>query len=153
MKSLAAIAAQAAALLALASGAGALVKAFHPNAPALYLQEEPLGKNEVTLEIIRGWGAPPLWIDARQREAYGEDHIPGALLINEQEFDELILEAIEPLGQAQVEGRNIVVYCGSHGCKASHKVAEELSARRGLGDQVFVLRRGWKAWIEDRDGR
>lgn len=85
-----------------------------------------------------------LLVDARPRVEYEAEHIPNALLLNEDEWAELlpaVLEAWQP-------GQVIVIYCSDRGCRASESVAKRLQ-EVGLED-MLVLDGGWEAWKEKR---
>jgi hypothetical protein len=74
-------------MLAVAAAWG--THAWHPRAPALYLVQEPLRDDEVSMQAIQErWKGDVLWIDARIQEQFDAGHVPGALLLNEQKFDE-----------------------------------------------------------------
>ncbi len=87
-----------------------------------------------------------IWIDARSAEAYQKDHIPGALLLNEDAWDELI----QPVLLAWNPGRPIVVYCSSLQCQTSREVAKRLRETTGV-EPLFVLKGGWEAWLKAQD--
>jgi rhodanese-related sulfurtransferase len=140
---------QSALLVALAAIAAAAAKAWHPYAPSLYLQNEPLAQNEIKLEEALTWDPPPLWVDARQPDKFAAGHIPGAIHIYPQEMDNGVFENIEALQDAQINEQRIVVYCGSHACKASKQVADSLRQKIGL-ETVYFLRSGWDAWVENQ---
>ena len=133
---------QAVLLTVLAAVCAVLTYAFHPGAPALYLRNEPLAQQEVTAERIEAeWSGEVLWIDARPRAEYEEAHIPGALLLNEEEWNDLLWEHQDALFAAE---KPIVVYCGARSCKASKKVVERLRESTPL-EEVYFLRGGWEA--------
>lgn len=82
----------------------------------------------------------PIWVDARPRDQYDQGHIPGALLLNEDEW-----YAQLPLLLAEFQqDRAVVVYCSSLQCKSSHAVARRLREEADM--EVRVLRGGWEAW-------
>jgi len=115
----------------------------HPKAPALYAVQEPLQNDETSLqEITARWQGSVLWLDARPRDQYEKGHIPGALLLNEQEFDTQLLELLDTL---QTTTKPVILYCGGERCEASRKVREKLLAAVPL-DQCLVLKGGWPAW-------
>ncbi|MEI6560635.1 MAG: rhodanese-like domain-containing protein [Verrucomicrobiota bacterium] len=123
---------QAGALL-LAAGFAAAVAGF-----SIPLRET--GEGEIPLAAALKRLPPPLWIDARPEAEYRNEHIPGALPLNAEGWEQLVprvLEAWEP-------ERTAIVYCASPGAQASREVAERLRDFK-LGP-VFVLQGGWKAW-------
>ena len=62
---------------------------------------------QVDLNTVSGWTPPVLWVDAREAPAYAKEHIPGAVLLNETEWERLLPEFL----QAWQPGRRVVVYC------------------------------------------
>ncbi|MBA3273398.1 MAG: rhodanese-like domain-containing protein [Chthoniobacterales bacterium] len=106
------------------------------NAPAI---EE----DEVTLEQARAWGEIVLWIDARPDSQFAQQHVPNALSLNEDRWDDLL----RPVLETWSPDRHVVVYCSSQSCAASHEVARRLRKEAGLPN-VFVLHGGWEAWLE-----
>tara|TARA_R110002111_G_scaffold41050_6_gene76394 strand:- start:399 stop:743 length:345 start_codon:yes stop_codon:yes gene_type:complete len=97
-----------------------------------------LQQGEVTLATVRAWSADVLWLDARQAEAYESDHYPGALPLNEDEWESLLLPVLE----GWLPGTKIVVYCDDQACRASHDVADRLREETGWED-IHVLHGGW----------
>ncbi len=127
-------------LLLAAALPAALTALFHPKRPVYELVLQP---GEVTLATVLAWeDGSVLWIDARDRTEFEEDHIPGAVLLNEDEWEALFFDFLEhdPLG------RTLVVYCSSRECGSSHRVAERLRLDLGDGIEVHVLHGGWNAW-------
>jgi rhodanese-related sulfurtransferase len=134
---------QAAVIVLAAILAAAGTHFLHPKAPAWYVAEEPLQEDEVTMALIHErWQGEALWVDARPRKDYESGHVPGALLLNEQEADQLLFDHFEKL---QDNKQPIVVYCGSEACQASRKIAEYLRERLP-GTEIWVLKGGWNAW-------
>lgn len=105
-----------------------------------------LGPGEVNLEMVRARDGGVLWVDARSGAEFAEDHIPGAVLLNEDRFDERLPGLLEAWdGEAA-----FVVYCDSRRCGASAEVARRLREDLGL-PEVYVLKEGWRGWVEARD--
>ena len=121
------------------AGATAL---FHPKRPAW--SEERLGEWEMTLSDVANWKDKPLWVDARSKASFEKDHIPGAVPLNEDQWDELLPGVLGAWKQDQ----SIVVYCDSAQCESSNAVARRLR-EAGLGP-VFVLKGGWAAWQAEK---
>ncbi|HCN30989.1 MAG TPA: hypothetical protein DIT64_20200 [Verrucomicrobiales bacterium] len=123
--------------------AAAATHLLHPRAPALYLQDSLLREHEITLQQIEErWQNKVLWLDARPDEQYQEDHIPGALQLNEQKFDEHLLALLDTL---QTTDMPVIIYCGGEKCEASHRVREKLTPLVPL-DTCLILKGGWPAW-------
>ena len=119
-----------------------LTAVFHPKRPVYEVVLQP---GEVTLSTVLSWDQDSLlWIDARDRSEFERDRVPGAVLLNEDEWEALFFDLLEhdPLD------RVMVVYCGSRECAASQRVAERL--RRDLGEEieVHVLHGGWNSWTD-----
>ena len=140
---------QALLLILLASAAGAAAFWLHPGAPALYLTEEPLQPDEVTLnDISRRWNGDVIWLDARPNGQFTAAHIPEARLLNEQHFDEQLLEMLDIL---QTTTKPIVIYCGGQKCEASRHVREKLLSMVPIEhEKCFVLKGGFPAWQAER---
>ena len=116
----------------------------HPRAPALYLMLEPLRSDEVGLkEINERWKGDVVWLDARPRDQFNLAHVPGARLLNEQDFDNQLLEMLDIL---QTTTKPVILYCGGQKCEASRHVREKLLTMVPL-ENCFVLKGGWPAWL------
>ena len=134
-------------LLALAVVAGALVYRFHPNRPELYLTHEAAGPDEITVAQAKARAAagPVLWLDARHEPEFKAGHIPGALLLNEYDWENLLIAAFPAITEA-AEGTPLVIYCDGQQCAASRAVRDKLR-QTPLGDrELLILRGGWPAW-------
>lgn len=129
-------------ILVLLSGvSGGLNGWLNPRTPSW--NPEELDEGEVSLNIIDSWSGAVLWIDARSAEAYEKEHIPGAVLLNMDRFDELL----PGLFDAWEGNETLVVYCDSRQCGASEAVADRLREDLGM-EEVFVLKGGWESWKE-----
>ena len=82
-----------------------------------------------------------MWIDARPGGDYTAAHVPGALLLNTEEWDSLLPAVLNSWSP----DRKVVVYCSKQTCGASREVARRLREEAGLKN-VFVLTGGWEAW-------
>lgn len=133
---------QIAALLALALVPALVSGAFH----LVYREPEALAENEVRLETVRTWRETVLWVDARSRAKFERDHIPDAVLLNEDEWVRLVgpfLDAWDP-------EKAIVVYCDGGACEASHQVARRIKTELGVENTIWVLKGGWDAWLQHK---
>lgn len=102
-----------------------------------------LVQDEVAVSEVRAWGDKVLWVDARPSAKFEAEHLPGAVSLNEDEWDRLVptfLDAWEP-------EKTVVVYCDGGSCDASHAVARRLREDLKL-ENVHVLKGGMKAWSE-----
>jgi rhodanese-related sulfurtransferase len=86
--------------------------------------------------------AGALFLDARPRDFWRMNRIPGALPLPEDDFDAALAE-VEPELQKTT---NIVVYCSGYGCEASHIVARRLRER---GYPAVILDEGLPAWEDE----
>ena len=93
----------------------------------------------VTVDTLRTWTAP-FSLGGRPIEGgrFDADHMPGAILLNEDSWDSLLPDF---LAQWQ-PGRPVVVYCGPS-CESSRRVALRLRLA-GVSD-IRVLDGGWDA--------
>jgi len=112
---------------------------------ALQLQwhaEVPVKKDEVTIAMVHNnWNDHVLWVDARSRSKYDHEHIPGAVLLNEDEWNSLT----SAFSDAYDPDVPVVVYCDGGSCDASHAIADRLRQEFKL-EKVYVLKGGWSAW-------
>ena len=134
-------------LLALAAGAGALAYRFHPERPELYLTHETAAPGEITVAEAKARMAagPVVWLDARHEPEFRAGHIPGALLLNEYDWENLLIAAFPAITEA-AEGTPVIIYCDGQQCAASRAVREKLQ-QTPLGDrELLILRGGWPAW-------
>lgn len=104
-----------------------------------------VAKDEVTLEQARNWGETVLWVDARASDQFEREHIPNAMLLNEDNWDELLPQMLA----AWSPEKQVVIYCSSQSCAASHEVARRLREDAGLKN-IFVLHGGWEGWLAAR---
>lgn len=104
--------------------------------------EPELTAGEIHTEDARVLDA--LWIDARSESDYQRDHIPEAIRLTEDNWDEGIFLLMEAWLSAP---RPIIVYCGSQSCGTSKRIAEQL--REALPQaEVYSLHGGWDAWVQ-----
>jgi rhodanese-related sulfurtransferase len=115
-----------------------LTAAFHPRRPAW--SEDTLQPGEVKLQTVLAWGSDVLWIDARSLKDYEAEHVPGAILLNLEDWEQLFPRFLDRWRPEE----KIVVYCSSTSCELSHEVAERLKTN-GISP-VYVLKGGWEAW-------
>ena len=97
-------------------------------------------ENEITLSAALA-EANVLWVDARAIDVYEKEHIPEAILLNEDDWDNLIIGFLDNWNPDMT----VVVYCSGAACNASHSVALRLTSDYEIGN-VYVLKDGWNAW-------
>jgi len=96
---------------------------------------------QISLVEATQWKDRVLWVDARSETDFNKGHIPGALLLNEDDWSGLL----PGLVQTWTPDRVIIVYCSSRSCQASEGVAKRLRDEAGFSS-VYVLRGGWETW-------
>ncbi len=129
------------AALALAPGVGGAVYFRHK----ISWRSSILPSELATVDQARAWGGNVIWVDARPDDEFASDHVPGAISLNEDRWNELLPEFLA----AWSPGKRIVVYCSSLSCNASREVARRLRKEAQLPD-VFVLEGGWEAWLKKK---
>jgi rhodanese-related sulfurtransferase len=97
----------------------------------------------VTVDQASAWGDTSIWVDARPDDEFARDHVPGALSLNEDRWNDLLPRLLAVWSP----GKKIVVYCSSLSCNASREVARRLRKEAQL-PKVFVLEGGWEAWLK-----
>lgn len=130
---------QLAALLLLAALPALVWAGVHRHPPAAV---ETIADGEITVSAALALGENVLWVDARTRGQFERGHIPGALLLNEDDWDELS----GPFLDAWETGQVVIVYCDGGGCDASHAVAKRLKEDFQIDNDIKVLKGGWDAW-------
>ena len=128
-------------LILLAAVPALLAGWLHPKRPVWSWTKPAV--TEVTLSDAKRWPAPVLWVDARTEEAYQRQHVPGAILLNEGDWEKQLpgfLAAWQP-------GAQIIVYCDSQACDASQAVALRLQRELKL-NEIHVLQGGWATWLK-----
>jgi len=109
---------------------------------ALQIERRPLDTvPQIDSATVRTWGDRVLWVDARPRREFDADHLEGAVLLNEDEWNALIPEFLN----AWDPDVPIVVYCGGGGCQASKAVAARLRTELQM-ENIHVLKGGLRAW-------
>ncbi len=115
--------------------------------------QAPLPAGRVWLRQAMDWeaaGEAVLWVDARRRDVFEAEALPGAVWLSEDDWSAGYLDFLS----RWEDGVRVVVYCDGAGCEASDAVAERL---RGDGfEAVYVLEGGWdawRAWTRAREGR
>ena len=118
---------------------------------AIYLRnkiswQSPIPVSEmVTLDLARAWGESTIWVDARPDEEFARDHVPGAILLNEDRWDDLI----GPFLAMWAPDKKVIVYCSTQSCNASREVARRLREEAQLKN-IFVLEGGWEEWLKKK---
>lgn len=118
---------------------------------ALYFRDKvswqsPVAASEmVTVAQARAWGGNAIWVDARPDVEFEREHVPGAVLLNEDRWNELLPQFLVTWSPE----KRVVVYCSSQSCNASREVARRLRDEAQLKN-VFVLQGGWEEWLKKK---
>ncbi len=108
--------------------------------------QSPVPSSElVTVAQARAWGANAIWVDARPDEEFARDHVPGAVSLNEDRWNELLPQFLANWSP----DKKVVVYCSSQSCNASREVAKRLRDEAQLKN-VFVVQGGWQEWLKQK---
>jgi rhodanese-related sulfurtransferase len=99
----------------------------------------------VTVEQARGWGDNAIWVDVRPDDEFASDHVPGAISLNEDRWNELLPQFLA----AWAPEKRVVVYCSAASCNLARDVAQRLrKTTQPPMQNVFVLEGGWEAWLK-----
>ena len=120
---------------------------------ALYLRDKIPWQSRVaesdlvSVKEARGWGPNALWVDARPVDEFERDHIPGAVLLNEDRWNELLPQF---LAEQWSPEKKIVVYCSAASCNLAEDVARRLREEAKLPNEIRILKGGWEAWLAEK---
>ncbi len=101
----------------------------------------------VAVDLARNWGASAIWVDARPDADFERDHVPGAISLNEDRWNELLPQFLQ---QQWSPEKKIVVYCSSQSCNLAGDVARRLREEAKLPNDIRVLKGGWEEWLRTR---
>ena len=101
----------------------------------------------ISVDRARDWGGKAIWIDARPEADFERDHVPGAILLNEDRWNELLPQFLQ---QEWSPEKMIIVYCGAESCNLAGDVARRLREEAKLPNQIRVLKDGWEGWLRTR---
>lgn len=101
----------------------------------------------VSVELARSWGADAIWIDARPEADFEREHVPDAILLNEDRWNELLPQFLQ---QRWSPEKKLVVYCSAESCNLAGDVARRLREEAKLPNQIRVLKGGWEEWLRTR---
>jgi rhodanese-related sulfurtransferase len=98
----------------------------------------------VALDVARSWGANAIWVDARPEAEFERGHVPEAILLNEDRWNELLSPFLQ---QHWSPEKKIVVYCSAESCNLAGDVARRLREEAKLPNEIRVLKGGWEEWL------
>jgi len=108
--------------------------------------QSPVPASEmVTVAQARAWGGKAIWVDARPDAEFEQDHVSGAVPLNEDRWNELLPRFLATWSPE----KRVIVYCSSQSCNASREVAFKDEHVFQLKN-VFVLEGGWEGWLKSR---
>jgi rhodanese-related sulfurtransferase len=108
--------------------------------------QSPIPPSEmVSVDRAREWGDSVIWIDARPDDDFARDHVPGAISLNEDRWNELFPQ----FSAVWSPDKKVIVYCSAQSCDLAREVAERLrKTTQPPMENVFVLEGGWEAWVK-----
>jgi rhodanese-related sulfurtransferase len=104
-----------------------------------------LPSESVDVDLAKSWGDQAMWVDSRPDNEFEQEHVPGAILLNEDRWNELLPQF---LAQCSPE-KKVVVYCSTKSCNLAREVAKRLREEAQLKD-VYVLKGGWEEWLKKK---
>ncbi len=117
---------------------------FHPDTPNFHKND--LEEGSILLKTALQSNERVLWVDARSKENFENDHIPGAVLLNEDNWEYLLAKFMEKWKQ----DFKVIVYCDSQSCKTSKYVAQRLQDELQL-ENIYTLHGGWQTWMIEQN--
>ena len=121
-------------LSALVAFATSIVNAIPPQ------EKDPLQIDPVELHALLE-SRLVLWVDARSEDEYQTGHLSSALLLNEENWNDLFPNLLDHWAPDQT----IVVYCSGATCELSKSVAIRLREEMGV-ENVFFLKDNWQKY-------
>jgi len=100
----------------------------------------------VTVDQARAWADNAIWVDARPDDEFARDHVPGAISLNEDRWNELFAAFRERWSP----DKKIVVYCSAESCNLAKEVAKRLREEEQLPNDIRVLQGGWEEWVKKK---
>jgi rhodanese-related sulfurtransferase len=108
--------------------------------------QSPVPPSEsITVGQARALGPKAIWVDARPDKEFEQGHVPEAVLLNEDRWNELLPSFLA----GWTPDKKVVVYCSTRSCNLSRDVARRLRNEAQLKD-VFVLEGGWEEWLKEK---
>jgi rhodanese-related sulfurtransferase len=99
----------------------------------------------VDVDLVRSWGSSVIWVDARPDNEYQADHIPNAISLNEDRWNEQLPQFLAQWSP----DKKVVVYCSAKSCNLAGDAARRLREEAQLKN-VFVLEGGWEEWLKSK---
>jgi rhodanese-related sulfurtransferase len=119
----------------------ALLLAFPSWALRKTTPAEPLAPGEIDLRVLSSLRAADiLWVDARSKAKFENRHIPGAVLLNQAEWESLVSNFYD-----QWQPSCQVVVYGEADSDNGREVASRLRQESGI-ENIWALKGGYEAW-------
>ena len=103
-------------------------------------RETALEPGEVRAAEAKGWATDKVWVDARSRAKFEHKKVPGAVLLNSEEWEELVPKFLD----AWAPDKAVIVYGDREG-DAAATIAFRLREELKIGN-VWVLHGGFEEW-------
>lgn len=103
-------------------------------------RESALEPGEVRAAEAKAWAAEKVWVDTRSRAKFERKKIPGAVLLNSEEWESLVPQFLD----AWAPDKAVIVY-GDRGSDSAAGVAHRLREELKIGN-VWVLHGGFEEW-------
>lgn len=103
-------------------------------------KESALEPGEVRASEADAWAIDKVWVDARSRAKFERRKVPGAVLLNSEEWDELVPKFLDAWGPDKA----VIVYGDREGDAAASialRLREELKI-----ENVWVMHGGFDEW-------
>jgi rhodanese-related sulfurtransferase len=103
-------------------------------------KETALEPGEIRAKEAKAWATDKVWVDARSRAKFERKKVPGAVLLNAEEWDELVPKFLD----AWTPDKAVIVYGDREGDAAAniaHRLREELKL-----ENVWVMHGGYDEW-------
>lgn len=153
---------QIASLVLLGSALGLLYNGFSENGLPLVASEpprlripDPLGRDILKTyeagfqEVLEIWQkGQGLFLDSREKAKYVKDHLPLALSVPYDEFEES-LEKLDPLLREKIF---LIIYCDGADCDSSillaQKILDAVQGEFNIYNRLKIFYDGWNLWLK-----
>jgi rhodanese-related sulfurtransferase len=109
--------------------------------------QSPVPSSEsITIAQARDLGPKALWVDARPDAEFEQGHVPEAILLNEDRWNELLPSFLA----AWTPDKKVVVYCSTKSCNLAREIARRLREEAKLPNDIRVLDGGWEEWLKEK---
>ena len=132
-------------ILVAASAAGLAINLYHPRGFVPVSRQDLALKRVVSVTAVEAKikydSGMALFVDAREKVAFDDGHVAGAVHIPADAPPAGALDAL--MGRP----REIVIYCDGAECGAAAKLARDMIGR-GYGRNLYVIDEGFPGWEE-----